>query len=69
MGLFRTPSKTEAHRCVTLAFPPHLKSNITNHLALTHGRVRIPTSLQRSDERHLMGLIRTPWNVMSYVRA
>jgi hypothetical protein len=33
-------------------------SQITNHLALTHGRMRIPTSHQRSDgmdERHLMG--------------
>jgi hypothetical protein len=37
---------------------------ITNHLVLTHGRVRIPTFHQRSDERHLMGVIRTPWHVI-----
>jgi hypothetical protein len=67
MGLFQLPRLEWEPTGAFLGFPT--ASHITNHLALTHGRIRIPTSLQRSEERHLMGVIRTSWHVVSSVRA
>ena len=49
MGLFRTPSKTGAHRCVPLALPPHLKSQMTS-LSLTAACVF--TTYQFSNDKY-----------------
>ena len=58
IGVFRTPSKRKPTGAFPLAFKPHLKSQITS-LSLTVAYV-FPTSHQRSEERHLMGVIGHP---------
>jgi hypothetical protein len=61
---FRRPRKRKPTGAFLWLF--FTASQITNHLALTDGRVRIPTSTsEASGERHLMGVIRTPWHVVS----
>ena len=55
--------ETEAHRCVSFGF--QTASEITNHLALTHSRIRIPYIPPAKRGAASDGRNRTSWHALS----